>query len=249
MKKIVKDIASFIIVLSISINSAVYSYGFGGVDETVALVATAVKSEDLDPAGSVLDNFNDNGIFNIWGGETGTFTDAAKDGSCSKTNNLSEQYEGNFCLKLTYDVSETDSFAGYYSRLMSYDLSMYTALTFYVKGAVGGEFFKIQLKNTGTTSYWYDANGDTDEQTHYYRNVASVYITDYLDGGVTTGWQKVSIPLRNFSNLDGFSEMKELVIAFENSQAETNGSPVAGSIYIDKIEMISNTVNSLRILR
>ena len=223
------------------------SFALGGIDETVAVVATAVKTEDIDASSPLIDNFNDNGIANRWNGQTGTFTDNSKSGSCFSSNNSSIPYEGSHCLQLNYDVSAVTSYAGYYSKLESHNITPYTKLSFWIKGSSGGEFFKIELKNNGTTSYWYDAGGATSEQTHYYRNTASLYINDYLDGGVTTSWQNVKIPLQAFANLDSISSMKELVVSFENAQAVINQSPTAGSIYIDKIELLNETVNAIRI--
>ncbi len=201
------------------------------VDETASITATASKEEDIDPTSPILDDFNDGGITNHWGGETGTF-DNGGNGSCGMSNDSGSPSEGDFCLKLDYDVSTAEGFSGYFSKLQSKNLSSYTSISFYVKGASGEEFFKIELKNNSG-----DAN----------RNHAAVYITDYLDGGVTTNWQKVTIPFHNFANISDWSSMKEFVIVFENVQSNINGSPKQGTIYIDKITFSNPTVNIVRI--
>jgi len=196
------------------------------IDETVTVGAGATKPEDIVPSSSILDNFNDGGVTNRWGGSTGAFT--GNGGTCTILNDSSVPFEGDFCLKLNYDVTAATSYSGYYTQLQSTNFSTrgYLGIRFYVKGAVGGEFFKIEIKNNGS-------NANT--------NQASLYITDYLDGGVTTSWRPVNIPFHNFANISDWTSMKELVITFEGDNARTNGSPDAGTIYIDKIEFITDS--------
>ena len=180
--------------------------------------------------GAVLDNFNADSPLNAWNCSTGTFgsilTTKTNPGYCTKSWDAAGQ-----ALKLTYDITQTNSYSGYFTQLGGGSLAGYTAVSFYVKGSAGREFFKVELKNTGTTKYW-----DANDATHYYRNAASVYINDFLVGGVTTTWQKVTIPLNNFANLDGLTSMKELVFTFENTQSTLNDhSPAKSAIYIDSI--------------
>lgn len=232
----------------------------------------ALAYNELNPASSItgrgtvsflgpqalLDDFNGGTITNLWNGLTGTFSKSTAatipdNEKCTATfTNSSMAYGGTgHSLKLDYNVSQAASpsdgkptFAGYYSTLEGHSggttLAGYTAISFYVKGAVGGEFFKIQLKNTSTTLYPFGT-------TNYYRNTAGVYITDYLDGGVTTDWQKVTIPFDNFANLDSWNSMKEFIIVFENAQSTTNGSPTQGTIYIDNITFETGAINTVRI--
>lgn len=194
-----------------------------GVEANTTVVETIIY-------GPVLDDFNDGGKLNNWGYDSGAFNSTGA--SCIDSRDATSPQEGSFCLKLDYDVSFSKSYAGYWSLLEGKDLSGYTSISFWVKGTAGGEYFKIELKNNST-----DAN----------RNRAAVYVTDYLDGGVTTGWQEITIPFHNFVNLDSWNNMKELVFVFENSQSVTNGSPTQGTIYIDKISFSSSTVNQVRI--
>ncbi|MEK7812602.1 MAG: carbohydrate binding domain-containing protein [Candidatus Desantisbacteria bacterium] len=123
-------------------------------------------------------------------------------------------------LQLSYDVSAvsdsgTGSFSGYCSPLAGYNLSSYNYLSFWVKGEVNNVLFKIELKGTGSP--------------------AAVYITDYLDNGVTADWQKVVIPLDAFCNVTNLSQIEEFVIVFEHSSSKANNSPLSGTIYIDDI--------------
>lgn len=220
---------------------------------TSLIKAPAIQADGTKPLtpGPLLDDFSYGNSVNSWNAPTGTFSSSASvpppaDAICTASYITTGAYGGSgYSLRLDYNVTAANSFAGYSSQLASVNMTNptnYTAVSFYVKGEVGGEFFKIQLKNTGTNTYW-----DSTEATSYYRNSASVYITDYLDGGVTTGWQKVTIPFHNFANLDGFSSMKEFVIVFENAQCGANGSAKQGIIYIDNITFETAAVTSVRI--
>ncbi|HUW23458.1 MAG TPA: carbohydrate binding domain-containing protein [bacterium] len=201
---------------------------FAGVDRTAEVTVNSVVEQPT--AGPVLDDFNDGNSRNNWWHETGSFSDGGA--SCVDSRDATSPQEGLFCLKLDYDVSASASYAGYWSLLGGEDLGGYTTISFWVKGTVGGEYFKVELKNNST---------DDD------RNRAAVYVTDYLDGGVTTSWQEVTIPFHNFVNLDGWSNMIELVFVFENSQSVTNESSTQGTIYIDTISFGSSSVNEVRI--
>jgi len=243
---LVSVLAVFILVIgSVSIVSAY----------TVLNTAAAIRAEGQIPftPGPLLDNFNAGSTVNAWNCATGTFAKKDTSASCTATyvSDPAIAYGGTGrSLQLKYNVNETDSYAGYSSQLISVALIpgnltspvAYTALSFYVRGAAvnGGEFFKIQLKNNSTTLLPY-------KTTQYYRNTASVYITDYLDGGVTTTWKKVTIPLDNFVNLDGWTSMKEFVIVFENSQSITNASATSGTIYIDDITFENTPISAVRI--
>lgn len=202
---------------------------FAQVDRTAEVSVNSVVEEPII-SGPVLDDFNDGGKLNNWGYNTGAFNNTGA--SCVDSRDATSPQEGAFCLKLDYNVSTLASYAGYWSLLGGENLSIYTSISFWVKGTAGGEFFKIELKNNNT-----DNN----------RNRAAIYVTDYLDGGVTTSWQEVTIPFHNFVNLDSWNNMKELVFTFENSQSVTNGSPLQGTIYIDRISFESTSVNEVRI--
>lgn len=189
--------------------------------------------------GALLDDFRYAAPINIWNAMTGTFSSSAaypppSDAVCNATyeSNPAITFGGSgYSLKLAYNVSAANSYAGYYSYLGSASIAGYKALSFWVKGAAGGEFFKIQLKNTSASI----------------RNTAAIYVTDYLDGGVTTSWQKVTIPFYNFGNLDGFSSMAEFGIVFENAQSGINNSLTYGTIYIDDIRFETTTQTTARI--
>ncbi len=218
IKRILKPATILGLVLSLS------GIVFAGVDRTGQVTVNSVVQEPITP-GPVLDDFNDGGNLNNWGYNTGAF--ASSGASCTDSRVTTSPQEGPFCLKLDYNVSTSASYAGYWSLLGGKDLSGYTSISFWVKGTAGKELFKVELKNNSSS--------------------AAVYVTDYLDGGVTTTWQGVTIPFHNFVNINNWSGMTELVFTFENSQSVMNGSPLQGTIYIDRISFGSSSVNEVRI--
>ena len=213
---------------------------------------------------ALLDNFNSQSFLNAWNGATGTFTKTnvvpiPVSEKCTASYSTDTPEGTGYSLKLDYNVSQAVSydgkptFAGYYSILKGpsggTSLTAYKAISFYVKGYTGGEFFKVQLKNSSADNIYYASESylGANDATHYSRNIASVYITDYLDGGVTTTWQKVTIPFDNFANLDAWNSMLEFVIVFENAQSVTNGSSTSGTIYIDNITFETTDVTTVRV--
>ena len=235
----------FIFFMTVAAIGVVFAY------TTIGGGAAGISSQGTIPiiSGPLLDDFNKAVGINTWGDVTGSYSSESgtppADAICtpSYTDNPAERYGvTGYSLKLAYNVSKSGSYAGYWSRLGSQSIGTYGAISFWVKGDANGRFFKVELKNTSTTSYW-----DATEGTHYYRNAGAVYITDYLDGGVTTTWQKVTIPLEAFANLDGLTSMKELVFTFECDQCEANSSSKSGIIYIDNISFETTQPTVLRI--
>jgi len=204
-------------------------------DRSVSVGGSGAKVEDMNAASAVIDNFNDNGLLNIWGGETGAFFDGRHTGDCVMSNSASAPQEGAYSLRLDFDVINTNGYSGYYSRLQSHDIRAYTALSFYVKGAVNGEFFKVELKSSDA-----DVN----------HRQAAVYITDYLEGGVTTSWQQVTIPLHNFANIDDWTASRECVFTFENFDGfpkPIDRGPEKGQVYIDNVALVNPVINVVRV--
>jgi len=179
---------------------------FSQVDRTAQVSVNSVVENP--PAGPVLDDFNDGTPQNNWGYNSGSFASAGA--SCTDSRVTTSPQEGAYCLKLVYDVSLKDSYSRYWTLLGGESLTAYTSLSFWVKGTVGGELIKIELKD------------DTDSD--------AVYFTE-----VTTSWQEITIPFQYFSNINNWTSMKELVFVFENYQSVIKGRPTQGTIYIDKI--------------
>ena len=192
---------------------------------------TAKGAIPVNP-GPLLDDFNRQGV-NTWGCSTSTVVQSGSGASISVSypNDTAVVFgAGGRSLQLTYNVTAANSWAAYVTSLGGADISSYNYLSFWVKGAVGGELFKIELHHAS-----YDPNQAVGYNDNY---KAEVYVTDYLDTGVpapASGWKKVVIPLDAFANINDRAKMKELVITFENSQSITNGSPTSGTVYIDNI--------------
>jgi len=131
-------------------------------------------------------------------------------------------------LMLKYDKKgkggpyDSGGWCGYYTQVKSgqqlFDATAYTKLTFWVKGAAGGECFMV-----GVADRHWDEVGDS---------VKSEAIGAYLPGGkVTTEWQQATIPLSTF-----FVDMEELAtvaICFESGCFPAGEG--RGTVYIDDV--------------
>jgi hypothetical protein len=153
----------------------------------------------------LVDDFCDTNPANVLGGDSGMFDNPEAGGTIAA-------YYDKESLRLDYDVLGTDKYAGYYTRLNQADLTRYSAVTFLVKGASGGEKAKIGLRDS-------------------LDNEPKIVLSEYLRTGVTTSWQKVTIPLVAFTRVLDWSSMESFVVAFENRI----GSGV-GTIYLDDIK-------------
>ncbi len=138
-------------------------------------------------------------------------------GSTSSPSTLSKVEGSNGrSLKLDYKKEGT-GWCGYYTLLNEvdgefFDLSWYDKLSFRVKGGKGGEIFEIGMADRNWANI-----GDS---------VKAGPIDKYLPGGVTTEWQEVTIPLRDFGLLD-FTQMGSFVINFHKKQE--------GTLYLDDL--------------
>ena len=86
-------------------------------------------------------------------------------------------------IKYMYEQVGEKSFVGAY-LIVSADLSKFKTMTFYVKGEKGGEAFEIGMN---------DVISNRREDAVF---IGSIY--RYLPKGVTTEWQKVVIPLKDW---------------------------------------------------
>ena len=110
-------------------------------------------------------------------------------------------------LQLSYKKANS-GWCGFYTLLNQidgefYDLSKYHSVSFMVKGEKGGENFEI-----GMADKRWILIGDS---------LKAGKITKYLPGGVTTDWQKVTVPLKDFGKLD-LSQMGSFVINFHEKE-------------------------------
>lgn len=210
-----------------------------GGESTIQVTATVVPP--LPPDADIVDDFNSGDDLNYWDGIMGAMEEVSGDASISRSFETAGAFDGH-SLKLTYDLTKASHWNGYFLNLntdtaITKNLSAYNQLSFWVKGGVGGvEHLKIGLENTSSDS------------TN--RSRVAIYVNDYLDGGISNLWQKVSIPLTAFSGLNSFVTAKTLTFVFERSYADPFLHPnmsQAGSVYIDDIRFSSAVLPEVRI--
>lgn len=184
----------------------------------------------LHSATLLLDDFNSGTAVNRFGGANSAWAGSGASSSAAFYANPGVILgRTGYSLRLNYDVSTYASYAGYALNLNHRSVQGYNYLSFWIRGASGGEFFKVELKCRDPY-----ALGNTRDQSN--RAFGRSYITDYLDSGVTTAWQKVVIPLDTFNSIDQWTNMWEMTVTFENTQLEGNGGlPKTGTIYLDDI--------------
>ena len=117
-----------------------------------------------------------------------------------------EEKHGNV-LKLTYEIVP-GGWGGFICFLDGLDASKYEFLSFKVKGEKGGERFEIGIKDTSGVE-------------------KKIQIENYAK--LTTEWQKVSIPLSEFKDVN--------LSSLENINFAANETHGKGTVYIDDIEL------------
>ncbi|HDI12957.1 MAG TPA: hypothetical protein ENF64_02450 [Hadesarchaea archaeon] len=179
----------------------------------------------------VYDDFNDGKLGTNLGGLSGPMSpDGFYDPVIDFTPSAAE---GAYALSLTYDFLP-GQWCGYWSYANdpnpeddvdeTLDVSGYSALKFYLKGAEGGEKFKIEVT---------DSVFDSSSEKSYLAtqdHKAQVYVQ------ATASWQEVEIPLSDLTehtNLD-LANLRQINIVFDKS-------PRSGTIYLD---MMRFTVES-----
>jgi len=162
----------------------------------------------------MIDDFDDGAKPNNIGGDLGAWDrDPADDTQRCREYFTSEVKCGNkgYSMKIDYDVdSPSPAYNGYWTKLQHIDVTPYKNFVLYVKGDEKDGFttqFKIELKN------------EKKELGRYYVK------------GVTSEWQKVVVPLKDFVGITDFSKMTEFVVVFEDRIATDRD----GAIYIDNL--------------
>src|SRR3989339_398848 len=190
----------------------------------------SISATSLVFNGPMVANFDNGGGLNLWGGTTGIFNSVGATASISYSSSVAYGGSG-YSLAITYGVPLAGVYSGAYTNLSSIgiaDISAYKYLSFYVRGASVEKTFKLELQ---------DSNGVN----------ASLYVSDYLDGGITTAWQQVRIPLDAFVNLDSLANVSKIVFVFEHDYYERNGMPFSGTVYLDNISFGTDALSVVRI--
>ncbi|MFH1779440.1 MAG: hypothetical protein ABH847_05375, partial [Candidatus Omnitrophota bacterium] len=198
----------------------------------------------------LVDDFDHGKMFNLLGGKTQG--DEEKPGGCipSFTKKDSQIYgRSGGSLKLDFDVSVTNSFSYYWSKLSSKyptkvedetvdvialkDLSDYDYLSFWLLDPQGGIDFTVELHQ------------DVDEDGVYIigRDItSSVGILRYYSKNMVGKWQKIVIPTSHFKGITDWKKIIELVFVFRNG----HGIP-KGMVYIDDILFGKGYEESLKV--
>lgn len=142
----------------------------------------------------LVDDFNQKKSTNSFNALTTVFTSEESD-SVEPDFSVEDAQGKGHALRLAYDVSEEGSYGGYLSPLPHLDLWEYDRLSFFVKSDEGAQDLFVGLK---------DANGQE----------SKVLIGSYLPQGLSSEWQKVTIPLVAFSNIVDWGGVDLLSFSF-----------------------------------
>ena len=181
----------------------------------------------------LIDDFEDGTLQNRLGGDSGAwnldpneeYTSCYPEIVSQPAPELSEKV-----LKLTYDVNGPEPAEnGYWMKLRDVDASNYTHLEFFVKGDAKKKFttsFIVELKK-------YKNDKRIEKLAGSYRVM-----------GVTSTWQRISIPLSKFSAIDGYraadpdwsgwKNLDEFVIIFNERFSDVK----EGVLYFDNIQIV-----------
>ncbi len=182
----------------------------------------------------VIDDFNDGNLANKLGGDSGTWElnpDDPNQRCTAKVDSSNRHGEEGYALRLEYDV-ETPLRAvnGYWTQLRSLDARGYDHLEFWIRGDGDVGFtttFRIQFKKFKRLKELAD----------------EIISAGFIVTGVTDSWQRVRVPLNKMTGIIDWSEIRELVISFEDRRADAR----AGIIYIDDIALIETGVPAPKI--
>ena len=175
-------------------------------------VATTPAPAKKSANGLVIADFDSGTQPNNVGGKYGAWDKDPNDATQSaKASEVEPGYDGKGkALKLTYDVdSPNPAYNGFWMKMEGQDASQYGKLTLYVKGDEKEGYttkFKIELKN------------DTESAPYYVTNVSD-------------NWEKIEIPVSEFTGITDWTKMTEFVIVFEDGQVTQK----TGSIYVDQV--------------
>ncbi len=172
----------------------------------------------------LIDDFEE--ASNKLGGRSSTYVMAPSRSLALKSE--TGAHGGAKALMLKYDKKDkggpydSGGWCGYYTLLKAgakyFDGTGYQSVSFWVKGAAGGENFVIGLADR----HW-DEVGDS---------VKSEAVTRYLPSGkITTEWQKATIPLSTF--MLEMKELASLTVCFEGSVFP--GGAGKGTVFVDDL--------------
>ena len=190
-----------------------------------------VKSQNglQKPSSVVVADFSKAVLINNLNGEVGTWERDPEDKTQWAEVSLDKvvrRGESGLSLKVEYSVnSPNNAVNGFWMQLGYLDASLYDHFEFWVKGDEKKGYtsiFKIEFKK-----FQKDAEG-RDETIK----------ASYVVRGVTSNWQKVSIPLNVMNGILDWRDIKELVITFEKKRVDKP----EGALHFDDFAFV-NTGN------
>ena len=181
------------------------------------------------PSSTVIADFNRDSLANNLYGESGTWEKNPDDKAqwcLASLDAVIRRGESGSSLKLEYSVnSQNDAINGFWTQLRDFDASKYDHFEFWVKGDEKKGLtstFKIEFSKFQKDSEGHD------------ETIKGSYIVK----GVTSQWQKVSIPLNVMNGITDWKDIREMVITFEKKRVD---SP-EGVLYFDDFTFV-NTGN------
>ena len=184
------------------------------------------KTSNVSSDNVIIADFNSNTTDNNLNGESGTWESDPADNNQGIAIALDKDIrlgEGGASLRIDYDVkSDKNAVNGFWTQLRVFDASLYDHFEFWVKGDKKRGYpksFKIEFKK-------FEKNiADNHEET-----VKASYVVT----GITSDWQKVSIPLNVLNGIMDWKDIREFGIAFEKRRLKNQ----TGTIYIDDISFV-----------
>ncbi|MBI1953369.1 MAG: hypothetical protein HYS41_04515 [Candidatus Omnitrophica bacterium] len=155
-------------------------------------------------------------------GKTGGFAMKPSKYGCYLDERVKQDPASPGAVRYRYRRAKDPFFCGAYLIVLG-DLSRFAALSFWVKGARGGETFEIGMNDTISN-----------------KREDAVFIGSihrYLPGGITTDWQEVRVPLEDFFGVD-LSRVYSLVFNF-NEEGE-------GAFWIDGLRFDTEPLVSVQ---
>lgn len=169
----------------------------------------------------IVDNFEKPGKQNSLGGDFGAFADDKKLGHCYlffiQNKEKDKLGESKYSLYLQWDTSKEGAYGGYWTNLKHLNLEDFNYVSFYVKGVKGGEKFKVGLRGKLDSTY-----------------ETKMLIDKALKKGVTTEWQKVTIPLKWFKAIQDWYDVNIFSINFEHAFGSEKGAILVDEIIFEK---------------
>ena len=195
------------------------------------LVVVGAGSATANSIELIYDDFDDGTLGTNLGGAAGAMSPG---GLWDPDINFTTQsHDGAYALAITYDFP-SGQWVGYWSFFNAdesgYDVSGYNTLEMWVRGASGGEKFKVEV-----TDIYYDP-GNYDATKNHKRAISITSIPSF-SGGLSPSWQLLSIPLSMFT--EGNSEvdntkLKQVNLIFDQA-------PTSSTIFVDTIKFTAGT--------